>query len=308
MRVACLFFPENHDQLKHQIEHVLTDKEISVRFSCVKNEYINLIKEYDNIITWGLKVPKEWYDKHGKNFLFIENALFNQGSGIFLDTNGWFSDSTICTDKEYLQSASSFEIDKFYEIAEERFGWVDYFQEYDPEGPILVVLQRENDAPVKYCYDDYGKGSSILSLLSRVKKQFPDKEIIVRPHPRHRSDWEEVREEGVKIFGDRWELDLEKSVYRSISRCSKVITINSTVATEALFSGIPVATIGRSAYTGSGATYEGKLSGFDDFTPDREVVKNYLGAIMRHQLMIDSSCEDILNNECFSRWMSNGLS
>jgi hypothetical protein len=75
-----------------------------------------------------------------------------------------------------------------------------------------------------------------------------------------------------------------------------------------MFLGIPVATLGKSAYTGSGACLEcaddpSRLRGLFDFKPDRDRVMGYLAACMRHQIPYLAGADEIFGNGEFQRWL-----
>jgi hypothetical protein len=304
--------------IKKQFIHKL--KEVCLE-NCIKlNENYN-IKQYksnfsthDNLITWGVKMPQRWYNGKKKNVLYCENGLLSQHEGIYVDSEGWFGDSSIVKFNEYEEDICQLEDERIEEIAQRWLKFPVFFGSYDPKGPILIALQRQNDAPVKYHYwhSDRRKENSILSVMRIVSSFFKDREVIVRPHPKHLNDWYKIEGLAKEYFGDKWYVDdrthTNMSVYERIKMCSKVITINSTVATEALYSGIPVATLGGGSFNSSGATLEcawdlNKLNDLDDFIPDMDKIRKYLAAVLRHQVAYGCDLDAIRTNKYIREWI-----
>ena len=65
--------------------------------------------------------------------------------------------------------------------------------------------------------------------------------------------------------------------------------MNSTVATEALGLGMPVAVLGKSTYAGSEVLLDCSdkpelLAGILDFQPEEYAILQYLAAVLRHQI------------------------
>jgi len=278
------------------------------------NQYKPNFDNHHNLVTWGVKMPQAWYDRKRKNILYCENGLLNQHAGIYVDHRGWFGDSSIVVDKEYENDVSLDEEVEMEKIARKWLKFPVFFGSYDPNGPILVALQRQNDAPVRYHYKhaNWRRENSILSLIRIVSGRFKDRDVIVRPHPKHMNDWYKVEDQASKLFGDRWSVEIrdktKMSIGERVKRCSKVITINSTVATEALYSGIPIATLGGGSFNNSGATFEcyhdlDKLKDFDDFTPDGDKVRRYLGAVLRHQISYGCELDAIRVNKSIRFWL-----
>ena len=278
-----------------------------------RRNYKANISLFYNVVTWGMKVPQRWYDKRQKNVLYLENGLFSQSHGCYIDTSGWFTDSSIVTGQEYFEIAEGWEEAEYQSIAQSLYGDVPFMKSYNEDGPILLILQSRRDASVLYHFDGNGKGeNTILSLLRIVNRYFSNREVLVRPHPRFHSEWKKVSTQALRYFGENWREDNSRNVYQTIKRCSKVITINSTVATEALYTGIPVATLGKSTFTGSDVTLEcagnfDRLLEFDSFVPNASKIKRYLAAIMRHQLKYGSSLEDVERNRSFQKWISQHI-
>jgi hypothetical protein len=77
-----------------------------------------------------------------------------------------------------------------------------------------------------------------------------DANLLIRPHPRERKlfDGHPLRD------SFQWSMDGDLSAI--LPNCSSVITVNSTVATEACLFGVKAAVFGTGTFTGSGAVYE----------------------------------------------------
>jgi len=101
---------------------------------------------------------------------------------------------------------------------------------------------------------------------------------------------ERTRFETGGIWRDDWQMDDSSSFSERLPACSALVTINSTCASEAALLGIPTATLGTGAFTGSGVTLEcaldpSKLATLFSFQPDLHRCRAYCSAILgRHFL------------------------
>ena len=264
----------------------------------------------DSAVVWGAKRSQRWYRSTEKNILFVENGLFCQRAGMYVDTLGWFDASGIVQRREYDQEPAGYEPGVINDLARDCFGWYSFFSTYDPGGPILFALQRPGDASVRYQRTlPQGSYRQLEAAFQLVSAHFGDDRVLVRPHPSSHAALQDVLPKLERCFGTRWEIDGSDDVYDTISRCKALITISSTVATEALWTGIPVATLGRSTYSGAGVTlecagYPHNLGRLLSFKPDPEAVRRYLAAVIRHQIPYGASCAEIVASESVKKWLS----
>jgi hypothetical protein len=279
-------------------------------------KYKQVVEEFQNVITWGVKMPWAWYrsgKRRRKNFLFLENALFDQRDGVWVDARGWFADSNLSYEGHSAGRVSRRAWERMNAIADRRFHWR-FFQGGDLDGPILYAVQKDRDAPCLYHFPARGKsGSAVETGLRLMAEHCPDWSVVVRPHPRYLEEWRGMEGDVSGCFRKNWTVDAKGDVYSKLTRCRALVTVNSTLATEALFLGIPVATLGRSAYTGSGACLEcaddpSRLWGFFDFKPDRKKIIGYLAACMRHQIPYAADIEGVSENREFRRWLRRAAS
>ena len=269
-----------------------------------KAEYLKA----QNIITWGFKVPERWYKANYRNTLYIDHALFCQRGEFWIDSRGKFSFSKLCKHQEYFDTASADEIARIQQLAHDRFKWK-LFEGYDNGcEPYVFALQREIDAPARHDFPlrkrKLGTNRTALEIIS---KHFPDLPIIWRGHPRYPDVLDNLMPHLKKCWRSNWSIDTSKECYETLKKCRGLITINSTLATETLFLGIPVATLGRSAFTGSNVTLEchedpSRLTELTKFVPNQERILNYLAAVMRHQIPTTSTYKDILEHCEFQIW------
>jgi len=280
--------------------------DIKLDFQTTYANYKAKIKLAPNIITWGVKMPSWWYKRTKKNFLYVENGLFSQKEGIWVDAGGWFADSDLSKGREWEGRVSRAAKKRIVRITN-KWKW-DYMGGSDPEGPILYAVQRRRDAPCLYHFPAQDK--SIQALLSGIKilsEHAPDRKVLIRPHPRYHNEWKAFEVKAKKYFRPDWEVDRSKNVYELLPKCSALVTVNSTLATEALVLGMPVATLGRGAFTGSNVTLEcsedpTKLKGLLEFKSSTSARLGYLAACMRHQIPYRVSTKELAKNKSFQKW------
>lgn len=249
------------------------------------------MKAPGNAIIWGGNWHRKTYKSVVASTLFVENGLIDQKAGFYLDGSGFFSESSIA--KQRLWDAPVTDADRAGVTAAvaKGFSW-EWGQSTDPNGPIVVALQRRLDTG---CYRFFPKntvkGDPIDSLLEYCAKYLPkNRKVLIRPHPRYKPEWENKRKEYVaKHFQPNWEVNLDGGIYPMLLQASALVTVNSTVASEAMALNIPIATLGEGAWTGSDATLEcaqdpAKLAGILDAKPDMERRMAVQSAILRRQV------------------------
>ncbi len=234
----------------HMIEWLNVNKDMDQykpRFNAVKN-----------IITWQCRMPHSWTSSRGVNLLHIDNSLINQRHGCFVDAQGFFSKSNLAAshpdtrDTFYAPLDEAFAEKGLSFTAKQWFGWTP-FQGGDPEGPVLVALQYRRDCNVNFEFPLAPRGDDKVKFtLEVVKKHLPaDVSVIVRPHPRERELFTST--EGLP---PNWAWSLDGTLAEILPKCSALVTVNSTCATEACLLGLPVAVLGTGTFTGSGAVNE----------------------------------------------------
>ena len=283
---------------------------LELSFSSNFDDYKSAFRQTINIMTWGVKIPTWWYHKHQANVLFFENGLLCQSAGVWIDSRGWFSESNLCTQKHYDEPYTVTDYDTVKAIVKRHFDW-ELFQGGNPNGPIMYAVQSINDASCKYHFPARAQRTedTILATLRLLNKHLPDRPLIIRPHPRFRDQWQRSKAKYTTLFRSGWKMDDSKNVYDTLKDCSAVVGVNSTVLTEALALGIPVGTLGESAYTGSNATLEcardpSKLGHLMDWVPNKEVILRYLCSLVHgHQLPFNCNADFIASNREFQAWL-----
>ena len=254
-----------------------------------------------DFITWGVKWKSSWYRRGGTNVLYLENALLKQNSGIYIDHAGYFCDSSIATEPQ--PDPTHTEIARLQAHCTQRFAWP-WFAGGDPEGPIMIACQTHNDCSVRFHYHPgRGKAPAMQALCDACADYLPSGvPVIVRPHPREPNrinpDW----------LRPDWTLDTSKDVYATLRTCRAMVTVSSTLATEALALGLPVACLGRSAWEGHGVVLEcandySRLAGLPNWAPEEWPVLRYLCAVMRHQLPYDATPDQVQANASVRTWL-----
>jgi hypothetical protein len=292
------------------IKKIFMHEGIELEVCNPREKYKQKWGEADNLITWGVKWPTSMYKKDGRNVLFLENGLLKQGSGIFIDTVGYFGDSSMVVNKDNQKKATKEERENLYEHIKKHFGW-EYGQfGGDRNGPVLVALQMNGDASMRHYFPLCNKASETLRnkfFLELIKRHIPeDIPLILRGHPKERNkDYKVPEIEGG--YPDNWAIENGGNIKNILPTVRGVVTVCSTVGTEALGLGLPVATLGNAAFVGAGATHDcsqnpSLLSEFGSYTPNMPKITNYLCSVLRHQISYHATEEEVANNPHFIKW------
>jgi len=282
------------DKLEERLHEIHGDDVEMVRYLC-SNDYWDRWRKASNLITWGIKWTSERYRKptgmykKGKNTLYVENGLFDQKRGLYVDHLGYFSDSSMVIDGTNAADYTEAEAKHLSSFTRRSWGY-NFGEECNPDGPIIVAVQTNNDAPMRHHFPGgvgaTGKQSRKKAFLELCREHLPrDREVIIRPHPKERD-----LPDGFKM-PDNWRIDDHKRrIYPMLREASAVVAVNSTVATEAMALNIPVATLGTGSWTGTEASLDcsqdaSLVAGILDTVPDMEARTRYLCEILRnHQI------------------------
>jgi hypothetical protein len=253
-----------------------------------------------NLATWGVKWPSKWYRRGGRNVLYLENGLLHQAGQIYIDHAGFFCDSSIATEKQ--PDPEPAEVAAMQAHCRRYIG--DWWRGPTPGGPIMLAGQVPRDCSVRYHYAPArGNRPALVALIEDAAKYLSaDAHVIVRPHPRAKHSLDGIQ------LPDGWTVDRSPNVYQTLATCSALVTTTSTLATEALAIGLPVATLGRGAFVGSGAVLEcaedpARLATLPEWQPEEWPVIRYLCAVMRHQLPTDATPDMVRGNVSFREWL-----
>lgn len=100
-----------------------------------------------------------------------------------------------------------------------------------PDAGLGIPLQVEDDSNVLA----YGRGFDMYRLLQYACEAYGEEEILVRPHP------------GAHLTPKPgFRIDRSKTSAAFVGRCSKILTLSSSVAVEAMLQGKPVTILGES--------------------------------------------------------------
>jgi hypothetical protein len=106
----------------------------------------------------------------------------------------------------------------------------------EPEFEVGVALQVEDDSNVLV----YSNGWDNLRLIYKARQVFPDNRILVRSHPLSLFALGDLQQRGLAV------VDRSRTAMEFISRCKRILTINSSVAFEAIAAGKPTYILGES--------------------------------------------------------------
>ena len=255
--------------------------------------YVELFHSYRNIITWNCRMPHRWLTTKGKNLLFIENALLDQRSGIFIDSRGFFSNSNLRRGSGW--KSEILEWPETENFVREHFGW-EPFAGGCKDGPILVCLQNGPDSNLQQEFPLGQKSTDkVGATLELIAKHLPgDRRIVIRPHPRFIETWKNAEAIYMQTcWKGEWELNMGGNIYSLLPKCSALVTVNSTVVTEALSLAMPVATLGTGVFTGAGFTLEcadqpARLRELETFRPSGGLCRRFVSHVLEnHHLPYD---------------------
>lgn len=268
----------------------------NVTKSC--DNYKQAFKETPNVITWQCRMPHSWTSSFGNNVLHVENSLLNQRTGCFVDSRGFFSKSALCVERHWTRDYAV-DCDAF---SRKHFK-VPAFSGGNPDGPFLLALQCRNDCNINFEFPLAPRCDRVEWTLQEVLKRVPSGvELLIRPHPRERKLFENHPLRSVA----KW--SMEGDLPDLLPQIKALITVNSTSASEAALLGIPVATLGTGAFTGSGATFEcfADLSKLEQFfanpVANRDAQRRYCEAILGAHFLPYRGTEGYSCPE-FDRWL-----
>lgn len=317
--------PHQHDEMKN-VTAFLAKKFVHGQphfRNWIKTKGLNLVEQwgvmhqspyifnrFPNIITWKVKEPESVLSKYREtcNILLTENGLLRQSAGFFVSTGGWFADSHLAVGDHRVPTVS--ELTQLQSFVKEHFGW-GLGQGVNPEGPILIVLQYDNDSSVRFGWDKGKYKTPTERLLALCSEYLPKGvPVLVRPHPLFRSSFlRDARRWGyIKHFHENWKLDDSRSIYELVPKCRAMVSICSTVVTEASTTGIPIFALGTGPYSRTGAVYEGeeglirysKLAGLLVDTGSR---LRYTSTVLRDQIPMEAGFGDFDKNEQIMKWV-----
>jgi hypothetical protein len=165
----------------------------------------------------------------------MENGLMHQKAGVYVDDQGYYCDSSL---RDNLLIGDRDLLDDHYM----RYYGTGYMScPYDPTGPLLVCLQMNEDGPLRnYFPAAIGRTDRVRCFIDLVKSN-TDIPLVLRPHPKEKIHNKLVH--GLPV-------DDSSSWLDAVKRCRGIVTVNSTLAVEAIGLGIPVATMGRGIFEG----------------------------------------------------------
>lgn len=300
--------------LRQALDAVAAAAGVTLAWFNADRDYRARVRGALNLVTWGVKWPHRAYTAHGRrNVLFLENGLLCQRRGAYVDATGYFADSAIVRRKEYDVEPTAAERQALAAHLQAAFGW-SAESRANPAGPILVALQTHNDAPVKYYFPLRPAGADpILVTLELCARYLPKgRKVLVRPHPKDARWWQANEAAYRQAMPPEWQVATGGNVYELLTQCAALVTVNSTLATEALGLAMPVAVLGRSAFTDSGAALDCSerpelLGTLLDWAPDQVRIERYLCAVLRHQLPYAADAATVAANPYVQEFLQRAL-
>jgi len=295
----------NRSVMMKELRHYLTNdlKIIVVDNITTKNSYGKLWREAQDLITWGVKWSSPQYKRGGRNVLFCENGQLNQ-KYLYVDNVGYFSHSSIVEHKEYFVEPNKSEVDNLKSHILKLYGHKFGRFSFNPDGPILVPLQMNRDATMRHYFPGGKKNSDrVKAHIQYCIDNIPKGEtVIIRCHPR-----EKGFPEGIKL-PNNFHIDNSGSIKDRLKECKAVVAVNSTVVTEALIYGLPVATLGNNIFTGANVTLNcandpTRIKRILKYRPKIKDIKKYFCAVLRRQLPYNSPIEETLKNPSIQEWL-----
>jgi capsular polysaccharide export protein len=160
-------------------------------------------------------------------------------------------------------------------------------------GFFVLPIQMDNDSQI-LCHSDIGGMMHAIRLVvaSFARYAAPDAVLAVKEHPLDNGviDWRGVTYAAAQDAGvaDRIVLIEHCDLQLLLDRALGMVTVNSTSATFALASGVPVIALGRSVYDLPGLTHQGSLETFwrAPSPPDMALFEAFRRVLM-HACLLD---------------------
>lgn len=308
MKHAVALVPEaiTESKMRLRLERACAREGIKLDLHCTTgglSNYRELFRESKNVISWNCRMEHWWMTRFGNNVLFVENSLLRQRAGAFVDHGGFWNNSNLCRLKTWEQD-HQVDLDAFTQH------WFDWgamaYRKH--AGPVLVCLQNSIDSNIRQQFPYASKREDKTQVVMEILYQHlpRGREVVIRPNPRFIDDFNKVKD--TISWRDDWTLNYEESFHELLPKFSALVTVNSTCASEAVTFGMPVATLGTGAWSGSGATYEcahdpSGLAGFYDWEPDTDKCERYAKAVIGRHFMAYNSDADVPNIE-LERWLA----
>jgi len=160
-------------------------------------------------------------------------------------------------------------------------------------GFFVLPIQMDNDSQI-LCHSDIGGMMHAIQLVvgSFARHAAPGAILVVKEHPLDNGviDWRGVTETAARdaAVADRVVLIEDCDLQLLLDRALGMVTVNSTSATFALASGVPVIALGRSVYDLPGLTHQGSLETFwrAPSPPDMALFEAFRRVLM-HACLLD---------------------
>lgn len=255
-----------------------------------------------HVATWGVRLPPSWYaakTEAGADILYLENGLLHQHAGMYCDRRGWFGDSGIRHGREWETPATPAERAAIAAHASRWYRAVPFLGG-NPDGPVLVCGQLSRDmGPRFHCPGRPADADPMAWLIATVSAHLrPGVPVVWRRHPKDAADYE---------LPPGWTADQRTPLADALRTCRAVVTVNSSVAAEAVLLGVPVAALGVGCWTGSPAVLDcsadpSRLRELGTWAPDGQA--DLVAAILRHQVSYDADAQQALQCVPLADWLA----
>ena len=206
----------------------------------VRNIYNNQFLPFKAVFCWGKRDTKGYKD------------FFKKNKNIFVNTGSPRSD---LWNKNFqpLRNNSDIENMKSYFLVISNFGssmgnrnWTEWLSVGRKNE--TITSKKDEDELIKFILQDSAIAINIVQAIRYLAKEYPEKNIIVRPHPGDDiKNWHNI----ARKFKNIYVVDTEIPLSSWISKASVIIQNGCTSALEAVYQKKPVISFGSQRDSGS---------------------------------------------------------
>jgi len=238
---------------------------------------------WDGTFAWNMGYRLDEF-KRERNILAMENTVLGDSKNYYyLDIDGY----------GYTGSIRKYRCDELATVK----------GTYAEDGPILICLQGPTYQTTRGMYHDTSNYTN--HFLEQCYKYLPEWKYEVRMHPSHRNY-------PIRNMRSDWTIDpWDMKLHDKLPHCRGIVTINSNCAIQAMYAGVPVATLGRGPWSEANAAFDcyvaSNLRMFLHYKVNTLSVRSFLAKFRRFCLCADSTKEDILHCPPFKKFIDRLL-
>lgn len=191
-------------------------------------ERAHAIRDSKLVIIWNGNDPGGgWVRRvcrhYGTQYVVAEWGFLPQAGHFHLDSSGIVGSSSLCGGLDWVTESH---LDALRVHRDAHLGARGWRWRGAPDSFVLVPLQLERDSAM-YMYSPF---PSNAAFIDHVARQFPEAQIVVRPHP---------HDTGSYAGAGRVRVETQRSTMDVAQDASTVIGMNSTVLLETALLGVP---------------------------------------------------------------------